>query len=119
MGVGLSAYEDRYADSDVLVFEPRRDDYDMFFSNVFTFSNRKAVCEHAYQSIRLKLARNRDRIAPILERHGLRLRTEILDEERDLWESVDLYGRRRGPTSHIKDRLDKALAQIEAMVNEG
>jgi predicted acylesterase/phospholipase RssA len=119
MGVGLSAYEDRYADSDVLVFEPRRDDYDMFFSNVFTFSNRKAVCEHAYQSIRLKLSRNRDRIAPILERHGLRLRTEVLDEERDLWESVDLYGRRRGPTSHIKDRLDKALAQIEAMVNEG
>ncbi len=119
MGVGLSAYEDRYADSDVLVFEPRRDDYDMFFSNVFSFSNRKTVCEHAYQSIRQKLSRNRDRIEPILERHGLRLRTEILEEERDLWESVDLHGRRRGPTSHIKDRLDKALAQIEAMVNEG
>ena len=63
--------------------------------------------------------RLRDRIAPILERHGLRLRTEVLEQQdRDLWESVDLHGKRRGPRSHIKDRLDKALAQIEAMVNE-
>ena len=90
MGVGLSAYEDRYADSDVLVFEPRRDDYDMFFSNFFTFSHRLAVCELAYQRIRLKLSLNRYRYAPILERHGLILRTEILDEERYLRDSVDL-----------------------------
>ncbi len=121
MGVGLSAYETRYTDKDVLVFEPRRDDYNMFFTNVFTFSNRKAVCEHAYLSTRRKLWRNRRRIEPILERHGLRLRTEELeDENRDLWKSVGLYEkRRRQPTSHIKDRLDKALAQIEALVAEG
>jgi predicted acylesterase/phospholipase RssA len=120
MGAGLAAYETRYTDKDVLVFEPRRDDYNMFFTNVFSFSNRKAVCEHAYQSTRRKLWRNRRRIEPILERHGLRLRTEELeDEDRDLWKSVGLYEkRRRQSTSHIKDRLDKALAQIEAMVAE-
>ena len=121
MGAGLAAYETRYTDKDVLVFEPRRDDYNMFFTNVFSFSNRKAVCEHAYQSTRRKLWRNRRRIEPILERHGLRLRTEELeDEDRDLWKSVGLYEkRRRRPTSHLKERLDKALAQIEAMVAEG
>ena len=120
MGAGLAAYETRYTDKDVLVFEPRRDDYNMFFTNVFSFSNRKAVCEHAYQSTRRKLWRNRRRIEPILERHGLRLRTEELeDEDRDLWKSVGLYEkRRRQSTSHIKNRLDKALAQIEAMVAE-
>lgn len=116
MGAGLAAYETRYSDSDVLVFEPRRDDYDMFFTNVFSFANRKAVCEHAYRSIRQKLLRNKGRIAPILERHGLRLRTEILEEERDLWESVALYQRRKATTSHLKDRLDKALAEVEAIV---
>ena len=89
----------------------------MFFTNVFSFSKRKAVVEHAYQSTRRKLLRNRDRIEPILERHGLRLRTEILEEERDLWESVDLHGRRRS-TWHVKERLDKALAKIEAIVAE-
>ena len=117
MGTGLAAYETRYADRDVLVFEPRRDDYMMFFTNVFSFTKRKKVVEHAYRSTRRKLLRNRSRIEPILERHGLRLRTEILQEERDLWESVDLHGRRRS-TWHVKERLDKTLAKIEALVAE-
>jgi predicted acylesterase/phospholipase RssA len=119
MGAGLAAYETRFADKDVLVFEPRRDDYDMFFSNVFSFSNRKTVCEHAYRSIRRKLWRNRQRIEPVLERHGLRLRTEILeDQEDDLWKSVRLNERRKPSTSHLKDRLEKALAQVESIVAE-
>lgn len=120
MGVGLAAYETRYADKDVLVFEPQRDDYTMFFNNVFSFSNRKAVCEHAYRSTRLKLLRNRGRIEPILERHGLRLRTEELeDEDRDLWTSVGLFEkRRRQSISPLKERLDKALSRIESLVAE-
>ena len=120
MGAGLAAYETKYTDKDVLVFEPRRDDYHMFFTNVFSFANRKKVCEHAYLSTRQKLWRNRSRIEPILERHGLRLRTdELADQNRDLWESVELNARRNRPTpSLIKERLDKALAQIEAIVAE-
>jgi predicted acylesterase/phospholipase RssA len=119
MGAGLAAYETRYTDKDVLVFEPRRDDYDMFFTNVFSFSNRKAVCEHAYNSTRRKLWRNRARIEPILARHGLRLRTEDLeDKDRDLWESVRLHERRPRSTSHVKERLEKTLAKIESMVAE-
>ncbi len=118
MGIGLAAYESRYSDKDVLVIEPRRDDYHMFFSNVFSFSNRKKVCEHAYNSTRQKLWRNRRRIAPILESHGLRLRTEVLEGERDLWESVDLNRKRRPSSSYLKDRLDKALSRIESLVAE-
>jgi NTE family protein len=117
MGTGLAAYDSRYADRDILVFEPRRDDYTMFFTNVFSFSKRKAVVEHAYVSTRCKLLRNRDRIEPILERNGLRLRDDILEEEKDLWESVELHKRRRS-TWHVAQRLDKALAQIEALVAE-
>jgi hypothetical protein len=63
----------------------------MFFSNVFSFGNRKAVCEHAYRSTRHKLWRNRRRLQPIFERHGITLRTDLLaDPDRDLWESVHL-----------------------------
>ncbi len=119
MGVGLAAYETRYADKDVLVFEPRRDDYDMFFTNVFSFSNRKTVCEHAYNSTRRKLWRNRTRLEPILARHGLRLRTEDLeDQDRDLWKSVRLHARRPRSTSPVTQRLEKVLAKIETMVAE-
>ncbi len=121
MGAGLAAYETKYADRDVLVFEPQRDDYHMFFTNVFSFANRKKVCEHAYLSTRRKLWRNRNRMAPVLERHGLKLRTdELEDQDRDLWESVELNTRRRRRSaSHIKERLDKALTQIEALVADG
>jgi hypothetical protein len=117
MGAGLSAYETRYTDRDVLVFEPRRDDYTMFFSNVFSFANRKAVCEHAYRSTRRKLWRNRRRLQPILARHGITLRTDLLeDPDRDLWESVRLHQRRRPSSSHVKARLDKALARVEEVI---
>lgn len=117
MGAGLAAYETRYSDRDVLVFEPRRDDYSMFFSNVFSFANRKAVCEHAYRSTRLKLWRNRRRLEPMLARHGITLRTDLLeDQDRDLWQSVGLHERRPPSTSHVKARLDKALAQVEELL---
>jgi hypothetical protein len=102
----------------VLVFEPRRDDYEMFFTNVFSFSNRKRVCEHAYQSTRLKLWRNRERIAPVLERHGLRLRIEVLEGERDLWDSVELHARRPRSASLVANRLQETLARIESLVAE-
>lgn len=117
MGIGLATYENRYSDKDVLVFEPRRDDYTMFFSNVFSFSNRKAVCEHAYQSTRQKLWRNRRRLEPVLARHGITLRLDVLeDPDRDLWDSVKLHERRPASTSHVKDRLDKALARVEEVI---
>ncbi len=120
MGAGFAAYETKYADRDVLVFEPRRDDYSMFFSNIFSYSNRKSVCEHAYRSTRSKLLRNHRRLEPILARHGITLRTDILeDQDRDLWESVRLHEPRRPSTSHVKERLDKALARIEDFIAAG
>lgn len=119
MSAGFSAYETRYTDRDVLVFEPRRDDYTVFFSNVFSFSNRKEVCEHAYLSTRRKLWRNRRRLAPLLAEHGITLRTDLLeDPNRDLWQSVRLNERRRKSTSHLKDRLDKALTRVEEFIGE-
>lgn len=120
MGVGLAAYEQSHADRDVLVFEPRRDDYSMFFSNIFSFSKRKAVVEHAYRSTRIKLWSNRHRIGPILDRHGIALRTDVLeDPEADLWKSVKLHDKTRRSRLPVTDRLGQALKQIEAMVQEG
>jgi hypothetical protein len=75
------------------------------------------VCEHAYRSTRRKLWRNRRRLEPVLARHGITLRTDVLeDPDRDLWESVRLNHRRRPSTSHVKDRLDNALSRIEEVI---
>jgi len=120
MGAGLATYEQKYSDRDVLVFEPRRDDYNMFFSNIFSFGKRKAVAEHAYRSTRQKLWRNRHRIGPILDRHGIALRTDVLEAPNaDLWESVGLHDRsRRRSRLPVTHRLDQALQRLEAMVQE-
>ena len=96
MGVGMSAYDLRFPDADVAVFEPERDEYEMAFANVFSFRSREAICDLAYRATRRDLARRRHTLAPMLARHGIRLRDEVLDDEaRTLWNGVGLRGRRR------------------------
>lgn len=82
---GFKSYEHLYPDADLVLIEPRLSDHRLFFSNVFSFSNRQGVCEHGYQSTRRWLAANADRLAPVLARHGLALRREVLAEPRTLY----------------------------------
>jgi predicted acylesterase/phospholipase RssA len=86
LGAGMRAYDSQFPNADVVLFEPRRDDYRMFFTNVFRFSDRRETCVHAYHRTRADLLARRDELAPVLERHGLRLRVEVLEEEgRNPW----------------------------------
>jgi predicted acylesterase/phospholipase RssA len=116
MDTGMAAYRGRYEGADVVLFEPRRDDYTMFFVNVFSFSSRKRVLEHSYRTTLEELAARREELEPILSRHGVRLRDEVLERPRhDLWASVGIRGsgrRRRAPrlpttvaTRDLRDRL--------------
>lgn len=117
LGAGIAAYGTRFKGADVVLFEPRRDDYRMFFTNVFSFSSRRDICEHAYRTTRRDLWERRGELAPIFARHGLRLRTETLgDGGRNLWEGVGLAA----PPSngHLLADLDGALDRLEAWVEE-
>ena len=49
LSVGLASYDGRYKGADVILFQPDRDDYTMFFTNIFSFNQRKYVAEHAYE----------------------------------------------------------------------
>ncbi len=86
--VGLSRYEDLYDGADVVLLEPRRDDYRMFFTNIFSFSSRRWVCEHAYQATRRDLYARREELAPLFAKRGIDFRVDVLEEDRDLWSSV-------------------------------
>ena len=59
MRVGMSKYDTQFEDAKVILFEPDRHDSQMFFTNVFKFSDRKAVCQHAYHSTRKQLLQRR------------------------------------------------------------
>jgi hypothetical protein len=113
---GIGAYHGRYDSADLLLLEPRRDDYRMFFTNIFSFSERQAVCEHAYAATRRELRERYEEWAPVLERHGLTLNRATLDAPRDLWSGVERpvqpgqSGDTLGALGAALDRVDALLA---------
>ena len=123
---GFKKYEHTHPDADLLLIEPECDDASMFFSNVFSFKNRHDVCEHAYQATRQHLLDRADEIVPKLERHGFRLRADVLqDPSRRLFDDRgiplpysdhDLSSSARAvfrETDAVLDRLDAMLQRLE------
>jgi NTE family protein len=111
MQVGMAKYGTAYKNADVLLFEPDPDDAEMFFANVFSYANRRRVCEHAYQHTLRELARRAPELEPIFARHGIELSREALR-----------HGQPRIRTSRslrsalgedVKRRLDSSLQQLD------
>ena len=127
LGVGMRAYDSEFPDADVVLFEPRRDDYRMFFTNVFRFSDRRQTCEHAYHQTRADLLARQAELAPLLERHGLRLRLDVLEDEgRNPWadraptesDKPPTPRPRRTTTRPVSSdiaRLERALDRLEKL----
>ncbi|GLQ33478.1 patatin-like phospholipase family protein [Litoribrevibacter albus] len=78
--LGMSAYEEQYPSSDIVLVQPRRDDATMLLSSVFSFEGRQKVCEHAYQMTRQDLLERYDELAPIFERYGIKLNKSVLED---------------------------------------
>ncbi|HEX3554301.1 MAG TPA: patatin-like phospholipase family protein [Thermoanaerobaculia bacterium] len=117
--VGMAAYDTKFKDADVVLIEPKRDDYLMFFTNIFGFAERRAVCEYAYEATRRDLLERYDQLAPVLARHGVTLRRDVLTERRSLWEQVKLDRDRvkvaTSPNPTVR-RLDDALNRLERLL---
>jgi NTE family protein len=78
MQVGMGKYDAEFPHADVVLFEPNRNDADMFFTNIFSYSSRKRLCEHAYQKTRAELWRRRHELAPVLARHGVQIHLDLV-----------------------------------------
>src|SRR5690606_21247025 len=99
----------RYAGADTLLFQPGAGDVEMFFTNIFSFAQRRRLAEHAYQATRADLRAQRDQVAPLLARHGLVLRDDVLDDpSRTLVASL-----RRPPAAAVTHRLLEALDDLD------
>ncbi len=87
----------------------------MFFTNIFRFSSRKAVCEHAYRSTRRQLLERRDELEPLLAEFGIGYRHAVIEDPgRNLWEQVGIGDLRS--TVSITQELDHALTRLEALL---
>jgi len=122
---GFEKYEHTHPEADLILIEPECDDASLFFSNVFSFKNRHDVCEHAYQATRQHLRDQADELAPVLERHGLSLRRDALEEEQSLYR--DSVGASQPvasstaevlqDTSDVLDRLDATLGRLRTQAS--
>jgi NTE family protein len=117
MAAGMDRYRAQYPDADILLFEPDREDADMFFASIFSYTRRKALCEAAYRKTRQSLIARRDALGPLLARHGVRLKTEVLGEtERSiraaLIDTRPLMARKPGVRQTARD-LSHTLDQLE------
>ena len=118
MGTGFRSYAHTHPHADVILVEPELTDHRMFFSNIFSASNRREVCEHAYARTLAHLREHQDEIAEKLEKRGLRLRPQVLDDERRVLFEEDRPEPHttRGALREIRDvlgRLGDALDRME------
>lgn len=120
MKAGFRNYDYAYPDADLIVIEPKPTDYKMFYTNIFSFSDRKEICEYAYQATRRNLLEQADDIIPKLEKYGITLRKDILeDESRFLYKAKP--GLFQGDSGHeaiekingVLSRLDHLLEKID------
>lgn len=112
MQVGMSAYRGRFPTSDMLLFEPDRSDEEMFFVNVFKYAGRRNLSEHSYQRTRADLARHARALAPLLARHGLKLRREVLNDRTRTFRAA--MASRQLDFGPVSSRLTAALDRLEA-----
>jgi len=129
MNLGLRAYDTHYPDADVVLLEPPREDHEDFFSNIFSFSSRRLVCEHAFDQTRRSLRSRVDELEPLLARHGLSLDLDFLRADHvDVWERVGVpeLGKSKGPLraaptkrpdpNEVTRGLASALDRLERLV---
>jgi predicted acylesterase/phospholipase RssA len=106
MQAGMKSYRQRYPHVDTLLFEPDRGDERLFFQNVFRYSDRRALAEHAYQRTRGDLLRQADRLQPLLQRHGIELRLDVLrDSRRTFLQAIQERKRRELPVTGALHRV--------------
>ena len=123
MKVGMEKYAREYPDADVVLFEPDRENADMFFASIFSYAQRRRLCALAFATTRQNLRDRAAELAPTLARHGLRIRTDRLrDANRDVTDALTdprpLKSSRRRPSmrrttrelTHALDHLERFLA---------
>ena len=114
MQVGLAKYAQQYPNIDQLIFEPNASNGEMFFTNVFSFANRRRVCQLGYRNTLQDLRARADTLRPVLEAHGIRLREDILaDQHRTVLTGLGIAPPRSTETTA---RLRRALDETEHLL---
>lgn len=111
MQVGMASYRLRFPKADSLLLQPDRDDAKLFFANVFRYSGRQSLVEHAYQRTRRDLLAQAGALSAVLERRGLSLDIERLRDSRRVFSTA---AKERSQCSRrVAARLGETLGRLE------
>jgi predicted acylesterase/phospholipase RssA len=114
MQVGMASYRERYPEADQLLLQPDRHDETLFFVNVFRYSDRARLVDHAYQRTRRSLREQAGALAPVLRRHGLSLRDDVLRDTRRTFDTAGLE--RMQAARQLASRLGASLDRLERVL---
>ncbi|MEO5686021.1 MAG: patatin-like phospholipase family protein [Burkholderiaceae bacterium] len=78
--LGMAGYGLSHPDVDIALFEPDHRDPEMFGANTFSYSARRQLAEHAYQSTRMNLRTRRRALHAMFEPHGIAIADKLLDD---------------------------------------
>ncbi len=117
MEAGFKKYYSSHPGADLMLLEPDRDDETIFFTNIFRYSDRKALCEHAYQATRRDLLARRKQLEPLLEKRGMALNLDILE---DTGLSLDAsISRNRFSHATVARDLAVTLDKLDTLIEGG
>ena len=98
-----------------MVFEPNAADRELFYTNVFSFSARRRISQLAYRNTLADLRNRRAELEPVLARHGITLREDVIaDRPRSILAHLPPARRSTETTA----QLERALDEIEHRLRE-
>ncbi len=116
MRVGMERYKTEFPHADVVLFEPARDDEVIFFANIFSYSDRKRLAEHAYHHTLRELERRFDEFEPIFARHGIAIDRASLESRLPENTAGQKAGQAPRLWASVKP-LERALGSLEKALN--
>lgn len=70
-----------HPDVDIILIEPRSDDYEMHFHNIMNFPARLTIAQHGYESVTSAVAEDYPAHREMLARHDIQLNHRFMSEE--------------------------------------
>jgi hypothetical protein len=122
----------QHPDVDIILIEPRRNDFQMAFYNTMRYSARVIVAQHGFESVTVDLANQYPELKATLARHGFNItRRFVIEELHAIQESnydIDVVRemlgrseRRRRPISsedrYVTESLKDTLIGLEQIID--